>query len=286
MGRKRLPKLEKDESDDDTRMWKGRKRMPKLEPESDDEIPAPAAKKAPRRKKLAKTVASSSKTEVPTDTEGMDPKETDTAAEEFESYVFDMWLRNENSAKFVQRLAQKATKAGAKGAEHIQKVGKEGTNNNMARDMKRKAKDKSKLTPPYYAGIPCWNDDESKCDIWDIPFFIPYELVWSFVQSKVVTLLTLVNIVAGTALAKIRDDICSRLQTDARTHVLFGLHSDGVPMQKSGASIEVQSFNFPNLPKTERSMWNVLEKMCVVAGVLVDILWMQFSKLCFGSAKI
>ena len=240
----------------------GRKRLPKLDVSvsSGDEAPA---RKAPRKKELAKYVAASSshKDENPVD-ESVDLSEGNEAAKDFENYVFDMWLRNKESATFVQTLSQKATKAGAKGVENIQNICNLGTNRNMSRDLRRQAKARAPKDhpPPYYAGIPCWNAEKGECDIWDIPFFLPIELLWYFISSGAIGLALLCKVVTGTAMATIKNEICRKLQVEPETHVIVGLHSDGVPMQKSGQTIEVQSFNFPNLPQCERSMWNVLGK--------------------------
>ncbi len=176
--------------------------------------------------------------------------------------VFDSWLRNESSAKKVQNLAKKAKKAGAQGVGEIAAVGKDGElTKNMARELKRRAARKSKMPPLYYAAIPCWDDDEKRCIYVDIPFLLPTEVIFNMIAGSVFTLLQLVSIICNQAMAATKRSICQNLQTDPHKHILIGLHTEGVPMQRSGATIEVNSFNFPQLPKAERMLWNLLEKV-------------------------
>ena len=239
----------------------GRKRLPDLTSGKAEQHKAPASKKLKSIAKssiAAENPASSSC--IPSGiVEECTPQ--DEANAEYNRFVWDMWLRNAESAKFVQQLAFKSEKAGAKGVEDIAKVGNEGRAlKNASRDLKRKAVKKGKLSPLYWAEIPCWNDDLERCENWDIPFLLPYELMYVLIQSGSLSLFTLCNVMVGSAFESIKNEICQRLSVDPANHVVIGLHTDGVPMQKSGATIEVQSFNFPHIPQGERLLWSLLEK--------------------------
>ena len=243
----------------------GRKRIPNLETDDGDrDVDRPTESKRPIKK--LKSMAKSNLEESPevASTEPSQPSKCskeDVAAADFEKYVFEMWLRNENSAPFVQGLSEKASAAGARGVDRIAHIGAHGDlPQNMSRDLKRQIPHKAKTAPRYYAKIPCWNDDKGECEDWEIPFIIPYEFIFKLIGAGALSLVTLCNVIAGSAMATLKSQICDRLQNNAKTHMIIGLHSDGVPMQKSGATIECQSFNFPNSPQMERLLWCVLEK--------------------------
>ena len=171
-----------------------------------------------------------------------------------------MWLSNDRSAKQIQDLAMKAQKACAEGLQGLAAIGAHGTNiRNMSRSLKRKAARQSKLQPLYWADIPVWDDLKKSCVLESIPFLLPHETVYTLIQSGLLSLFVLCSVV-GTAMQTVKDTICSKLQVDPANHILFGIHTDGVPIQRSGATVEVQSFNFPAEPKMEQLLWNVLEK--------------------------
>ena len=89
----------------------GRKRIPNLETDDGDrDVDRPTESKRPIKK--LKSMAKSKLEESPevASTEPSQPSKCskeDVAAADFEKYVFDMWLRNENSAPFVQGLSEK-----------------------------------------------------------------------------------------------------------------------------------------------------------------------------------
>ena len=247
----------------------GRRRIPDLISKKGAGDHAAEPQDSPPRKKANTVARSDLCTEKPLPSSSSFAEEPvcepyephDKCVSEYHKFVWDMWLRNEASAKFVQTLADKSQKAGAQGVEDIARVGNCGqAPNNSSRDLKRQAIKKRKLSPPYYADIPCWNDDLERCENVSIPFFIPYEMMYVLIKSGALSLLTLCNVMVGSAFASIKDEICKRLTVDPTKHVVIGLHTDGVPMQKSGATIEVQSFNFPNMPHCERLLWSVLAK--------------------------
>ena len=188
-------------------------------------------------------------------------KET-KAAIEFQNYVWDLWLSNKESSKTVQALSQKSKVAGAKGVDRLASIGTHGKHpKNFSRDLKTQAKTKRSGPPLYYADIPCWSEDTAKCEMWSIPFLLPAEVIYKMLTQGAISLALLCCVIADTAMAGIKEAVCGRLQiADPSKHVLWGLHSDGVPCQKSGATIEVQSWNYPNLPQCGRNLWNVLEK--------------------------
>ena len=222
-------------------------------------------KKPRRQSEVALSHVTPNKDSIDIDNKSDDQFEN--AAHEFEAHVFDLWLSNKKSAKDAKTHAQKASAAGAKGVSHIASIGgKSNDPKNFARDLKGQAKRRNKLSPLYWAAIPSWNQDTKSCDMVDIPFFLPFELIFVVLQNGMICLATICSVIAGSHLHKIKQDICARLQVrDPTSHVLIGLHTDGVPMQKSGASIEVQSFNFPNMPSCERNLWDLFEKHMVLS---------------------
>ena len=145
----------------------------------------------------------------------------DEAGAEFGQHVWQMWLRNTDSAKFVQALSSKAAAAGARGVDDSQSVGGFGKHpQNMARELKRKAVRKSNLPPPYYAQMPCWNDRTNACDMHDIPFYLPHETLYFFIRNGVLSLASLFSIVCGSALGQIKQSIGKRFQIeDLSKHV-------------------------------------------------------------------
>ncbi len=247
----------------------GRKRVPiNLATSTVADAPAkPYPKKRKKRSTQPESLLTSERVEDYVIHENIADKKdevSDKAVHEFSDYVWRLWLTNKESAKELQELAQKSSNAGAKGVSDIASIGKSGElQKNMARDLKRGVRRKfaSKMPPLYYAEIPCWDDDVGMCNNISIPFLLPFEMIYKFLQDNVLSIAILCNVMVGTALESIKHSVCERLQIDDPSrHILLGLHSDGVPSQKSGASIEVQSFNFPNLPHCERNLWGVLEK--------------------------
>ena len=78
------------------------------------------------------------------------------AAVKFEDHVWQMWLRNSVSAKFVGSLAKTATAAGAKGVGSLGGIGRGGAlPKNMSRDLKVLAKKKGRHPPVVLCLDPC-----------------------------------------------------------------------------------------------------------------------------------
>ena len=183
-----------------TKVWKTRwscRRRHGREERPTDKCPPPKNKRARLEASLKRDSASSSNTCFPKPDEPLEMCGIcDEAGAEFGQHVWQMWLRNTESATFVQALSSKAAAAGARGVDDLQSVGGFGKHpQNMARELKRKAIRKSKLPPPYYAQIPCWNDMTNACDMHEIPFYLPHEMLYFFIRHGVLSLASLCSIV-------------------------------------------------------------------------------------------
>ena len=178
----------------------------------------------------------------------------------FRNHLLDLWAKNKQSAKTIHEIADLSQNAGARGVQKLAKVGASGKHpQNMARDLLRMALVNCTLPPLYWALIPCWNDTTSTCDdIW-LPFLLPHELICALISSGSIGMAMLVN-ACTYAMKNLQDEVCNKLGKNKDTHIIFGLHGDGVPMQKNGQTVECFSLNFPFIPACERLLWGVLEK--------------------------
>ena len=276
----------------------GRKKLRLTNEKPADETDNPDRGHVPKRKKTApqrindQCASSSAKIDVAQNADQTNDG-VDEAAQEFHDHVMDMWLRNQGSSKFVQSLSAKAEAAGAKGVTKLVEIGNKGSApKNLARDLKRHALHGTKKPPVYEAPIEVWNQADGTKETVHVPFILIHEQIWNLVQHGMISLATLCSVTVGSALADMKNRICEKLEiADPDSHMMMGMHSDGVPCQKSAqGSIEVLSFNFANMPCSERMLFGYLEKhffcRCGCKGrhtfdsIMQIVSWMMFCFFC------
>ncbi len=190
-----------------------------------------------------------------------DSNNVEPHAKRYRKHLLDLWASNKQSAKTIQEFASLSQKAGAKGVTDVESVGNHGLlPNNFARDLMRRALLGCVMPLLYWAMIPCWDAEQGKCEDTWMPFLMPHELINALLKSGAINLALLLATTAGTAMDRIKHKVCKELGVEAESHLMLGLHGDGVAMQKSGQTTEVFTFYFPTLPHAERLLWGCLEK--------------------------
>ena len=178
----------------------------------------------------------------------------------FYQHIMDMWLRNHESAKFVQTLSKLAGDAGAHGVKRIAAVGAGGRHQkNSARDLMRLALRNVVMPDPYWAPIPCWNAEIGKLENIQLPFLLAHELLYSLVSTQGIAISDL-STPPSSQLSHLKDAVVSSLGVDGANHILLGLFGDGVPVQRRGSTMEVLTLNFVCCPLMERMLWSCLER--------------------------
>ena len=155
------------------------------------------------------------------------------SAEDFRQYVLNLWLSNKDSAKFMQKLNSKASKAGAAGVQTISRIGAGGAHlQNAARDLRRLSLRGCQMPPPYWFDVPIWGNEIAATKMVSIPILLPHELIWALLNSGAIVLAQICVDAYTGHLRELAASVCSKLQVDSSTHIGLGLHGDGVPMQK------------------------------------------------------
>ena len=180
----------------------------------------------------------------------MDPKKRKHANAELDWHgeASDAFLSGDVSAARLQRLVNKATTAGAKGAEDLAKAGKSGAmSRNVHRDMHRALRKGSLWPKFYYADIPLWDEKQQIRTVKSHPFLLPHEWL-----GKATSLCDFSNVFADVAnhagIAAHIQKIASGLGSPWCDYIPLGLHSDGVPFGSQvfySDSLELFSLNIP-----------------------------------------
>ena len=207
------------------------------------------------------------------------------AAGEFRHHIVDMYMRNKHSAKDTQVLAKKATAAGAQGINDFSNVGCEAKwPGNFQRDLMRKMLRGCEAPPVYWAQVTGADPSkgEKKTNIW-LPFLLIHELMSLLLgdERHVTSLAQLPANVPG--LKQMKDQWCRQHRTPPEATIGIGLHGDGVPIQRSGKTIEVFSWNFLAVPQAERYPFALVEQQfmcqcgckgrCTIDSIFGILLW-------------
>ena len=210
-----------------------------------------------------KVLARESKKDPPiegtsTATEGQQPAQT-----AYSRAIFELFLKNDLSAKGAQQLAQKAQAAGAKGAERIVAAGRGGHHEqNLSRDIMRSALRKSKLPDLYYSSIPTRDPGADTNQIPTLfPFLLVHEVMYSILQSGQKLCSPLSEIAESTA-NSLRSTAKS-LKVELSDLAPIGFHGDAAPNQ-ANKSILSFSWNLLGLEGSDRMLFTAIpqENVC------------------------
>ena len=181
----------------------------------------------------------------------------------YQKAVFDLFLKNDMSAKRTHDLAQKAQAAGAKGAERISAAGGRGKHEqNLARDIMRTALRRSTAPPLYYASIPTRDRRSGKDQIPTLfPFLLVHEMMHMIAttgQALSVTISELPETVASTLRAT-----ATSLNISTDGLIPIGFHGDAAPNQAK-KSILCFSWNLLGQVRSERMLFTAIsqEHLC------------------------
>ena len=168
-----------------------------------------------------------------------------------------LFLRNRNSGKDIQRMAELSTRAGAGGVGDLAKAGASGRQQgNLSRDLLKKLSKDSFLPELYWASIPCRNPATGvKKEATQLPFLLPHEVLWSLKQRQGDgKFCGFCEPPTGSALPALQERFChAQPHVDPARLVALGLHGDGVPHQRGqGKSVEAFSWNFAAQPTSDR----------------------------------
>lgn len=206
------------------------------------------------------------------------------------SAVTSTFLNGNLSAGSCRVLVEKASKAGAKGAEKFSKAGKSGSNRNVHRDFLRMAR-KSSLWPKlYYATIPVYDPKKEIVEFRSHPFLLPHEwLATALVHGS------LNHFTASSQHAAILNHIqkvAHGLGSPASEFIALGLHCDGVPYGSQifySDSLELFTINLPTGPEGNGGMripFTSVQKQHLVKhqtyNAVLEVLAWSLKQLAFG----
>jgi hypothetical protein len=211
---------------------------------------------------------------------------------EWEQELKDTFLLGCTSATHAQRLALKAQRAGAKGAEKIAQTGKSGTSKkNIHRDMRREMQKNSHWPKLYWANIPLW-DCKTESMVKKLhPFLLPHEWL-----AKAASLGCLSHLGPKPEQAFILEHmtrVANGLGSPAADFVPLGLHCDGVPFGSQvfySDSLELFSINFPcgnigmRIPFTSVQKNHLIKHQTYNA--ILDILAWSLKNLALGAFPV
>ena len=217
-------------------------------------------------------------------------RKLDDAAEEWRQELADGFVSGCVSGLRLQRMAAKASRAGAEGGDGIAKAGKSGKlPQNVFRDVNRCLK-KSSLWPKYYwAKIPVW-DTKQEALVWkDHCFFLPHE--WLAKLRKMSNLGGLVaDPTRHTDIYRHVSKVAAGLGSPPEDYIALGLHCDGVPFGSQvfySDSLEVFSINFPCGEKNMRIPFTSVQKNHLVKhetfNAILEVLAWSLKHLALGT---
>lgn len=160
--------------------------------------------------------------------------------------IADLFLENDISGVRAQSILDDAHASGLQAFRELAKApagGKPRTQNNIARNLRRKLNKRSNWPSQYFAKVRVWNKRTQKETTTWLPFVLPHELLAAMQSSNEANSLLDTRMLSNSALSNLRA-ACAMLQDERLVPV--GLWGDGVPCNfDRSESIEMFAMSFP-----------------------------------------
>lgn len=174
----------------------------------------------------------------------------------FKANIDDLFLSNDISARRAQSIYSDGAKAGHNRWRKFARVGNEGTNRNIHRDLLRKFVKGKSWPELYMAPIRVWCVKENKLKTVLLPMYLPHELIYAIGQrSELNALLSWDGCCQAT-----KDHMAQATEElGLGPLICVGLWGDATPCNfDRSQSVETFSMNFPGLTGSQANI-----RMCM-----------------------